>query len=332
MADVLITGASGFIGFHLAEALLRRGDQVAGLVRTTSNVSQLESLDIQLVRGDVVDVDSLRRAVAGKQVVYHLAGLTKARRRNDFFRVNEVGAKNIAAACLGETNPPTLINVSSLAAAGPARDGLAKRESDAMAPVSWYGKSKLAGEAAVRQFAAEVPTTIVRPPIVFGEADANFLQIVRPIQRIGIHTVPGYAANTFSLIHAADLASLLILAAELGERLSEQGEQGVYFAEAEERVSYSGLGQLIGDALERSVRPLPLPHAAIWLAAGVGQCMLRPFGKTPALNIDKAREATAGSWYCNCEKANTQLGFAPGKPLPERMRETINWYKSNGWL
>jgi nucleoside-diphosphate-sugar epimerase len=337
VARVLITGASGFIGYHLSRLLVEQGDQVTSLVRPTSIVHRLEELNVARREGDLGDVDSLRRAIDGQEVVYHLAGLTRALRASDFRRVNEIGTQNLATACQSATSPPTLIHVSSLAAAGPAVNGEARYEAHTPAPVSRYGQSKLASEQVVRRYADRFPITIVRPPIVFGQADRDFLQIVRPIHRTGIHTIPGFRPKHFSLVHAEDLAMMLIAAADRGERLPPAGNpapdaHGIYFVEAEQRLKYGEIGLLVASALEKKVLRLSVPHAAIWLVAGVGQTCLRPFGRTPALNVDKAREATAGSWICNCEKAHTQLDFATAKPLSERMRETIDWYAAHDWL
>jgi nucleoside-diphosphate-sugar epimerase len=337
VAKALITGANGFIGYHLAKLLNERGDRVTGMVRPTSNTSTLSSLEIELVHGDVSDVASLKRCFAGQDVIYHLAGLTKANHQDDFRQVNEAGAGNVAFAGKSAQSPPVIVNVSSLAAVGPAVAGQPKVETSPATPVSHYGRSKLSGEVTMRAFASDVPITIVRPPIVFGEADRAFLNIVRPISRIGLHTVPGYTDKLFSLIHAADLATLLVATFEQGERLADESEpigQGIYFAEAEQRVTYGQLGLMIGTALEKRVRQLKLPHAAIWLAAGIAQwsTALTQRGRFPALNLDKAREATAGSWICSAEKAIAQFAFAPAQPLLERLRSTVDWYDSEGWI
>ena len=336
LANVLITGASGFIGYHLVPQLVERGDRVTVLVRRTSNLERLANFHLVRSEGDLSDLDSLRRAVADQDVVYHLAGLVKARRFADLLRVNEQGTANLVQACGETNNPPTLVHVSSLAAAGPAVQGRARIESDEAAPVSMYGRSKLASERAARRFAGEVPITIIRPPIVFGQADRAFLQIVKPISRTRVHTIPGISPKYFSLIHAADLSMMMIAAGEKGERIGNSVDAnsgtGIYFAEAERQVRYGELGTLIGHALRKRTLRLPFPHAAVWLIAGMNQLALVPFGSVPALNIDKAREATAGSWICDDEKAHQQLGYQPALPLTDRLQETVDWYAEQRWL
>lgn len=340
MADVLVTGASGFIGFHLVQAALARGDRVTCLVRKTSAIERLASLGVRTVCGDVTDRESLRAAVAGKAVVYQVAGCTKALHVRQFYQVNTEGPRNVAEACARQPNPPVLVLVSSLAAAGPSIGNRPRVETDPLCPVSHYGRSKKAGESAVRQFADRVPITILRPPIVLGEWDRQGLSLFQTVNRVGIHLVAGWRPRRYSLVHAADLAGALMLAAQRGARLAPPGctdprgaARGVYFVAAEEHVTYGQLGRLVGEALgRRRVWNLPLSMGCVWaIACGVdlmGQLLGRPL----YLNLDKAREVTAGSWTCSPQAAIDELGFSVGAPLRERLRQTAQWYREAGWL
>jgi dihydroflavonol-4-reductase len=240
MAKVLVTGASGFIGTHLVAALAAQGDAVTCLVRKTSKADHLQTLGARLLLGDVTDSDSLLTAVAGHQVVYHLAGRTLALKDREFYNVNRRGVAHVAKACAGQETPPVLVYVSSLAAAGPAIDGRPRVESDPTEPVSHYGRSKRGGEHAAESYAHRVPVTVVRPPIVLGEGDRLGLPLFRSAIRFGVHLAPGLKPQRFSLIHADDLVHLLILAAERGKRLPPLGQrgesagQGYYFAACEQ--------------------------------------------------------------------------------------------------
>ena len=225
MTKVLVTGASGFIGFHLVRALRARGDDVTCLVRKTLTVTSLEAAGVRLVHGDITDRDSLGGPVAGQEAVYQLAGCLRAIKPQELFRVNEEGVRNLAETCAEQPTPPVLLVVSSLAAVGPAVDEQPRREGDPPAPVSNYGRSKLAGERAAQQLAAEAPVTVVRPPVVFGEADPAMRSVFGMIARFGIHLAPGLTPHRFSVIHADNLAELMILAAERGRRMKPVGEE-----------------------------------------------------------------------------------------------------------
>jgi nucleoside-diphosphate-sugar epimerase len=339
MAKVLVTGATGFIGTHLVAALAARGDEVTCLVRKSSQVGPLAAAGAHLAYGDVTDRDSLPPAVAGQQIVYHAAGCTQTLDPRNFYRVNQRGVANVVQVCAGQTSPPVVVVISSIAAAGPAADGRPKAEADRPAPVSHYGRSKRAGERAAEAFADRVPITIVRPPIVLGEADHLGLPLFRSIARFGVHMVPGLKPRRFSLIHADDLVQLLILAAERGRRLpprdgpDSHGPQGYYFAACEEDPVYSDLGRMVGEALGRHlVLVIPTATPLLWMMAVAGEAISRIRHDPLFMTVDKAREITAGDWLCSARAAAAELDFAVAAPLLERLRQTAEWYRREGWL
>jgi len=333
--QVLVTGATGFIGHHLVQHLIQRGDQVTCLVRPTSDTSTLDRSNLQFAVGDMNDPQSLRAALAKADVVYHLAAALTARRPQDFQRVNTAGLAGLAEACAQQPNPPILVILSSLAAAGPSPAGRARTEEDPAGPVSHYGRSKLAGEQAAQAHASQVPVTIVRASWVFGEWDRDTLAIFRTV-RFGLHLVPVTRSNRYSLIHAADLADFLVLVAQRGERCGPDlpDGAGLYHAAAEPALDYAGIGQMAAAAMERRrPRVLHLPRLLTLAMAGVPQLVTAALGRPPSIvNLDKAREGFAGSWECSAEKAQRQLGFSPTATLADRMRQTASWYREQGWL
>jgi len=338
MAKVLVTGATGFIGTHLVQALAARGDEVICLRRKSSDVRRLEPLNVRFVAGDVTVPESLAAAIEQVDVVLHLAGMTKALGARQMMRVNRDGAHHVLAACAARPSPPVVVLVSSLAAAGPAPDDRLRTEADPPQPVSHYGRSKRAGELAAEKFADRVPLTIVRPPIVFGEGDRDFFRMIRPIHRFGLHLTPTRSTYRYSLIHAADLASALLLAADRGERRPAAeaiaaDTRGLYFVAADEHPTYAELGHLIGQALgRRKTRVLRNP-APVTFGAGLGAELLAQLIRRPSIfNWDKAREAAAGSWACNPQRAKEQLGWQCKAELAARLAQTTRWYRQEGWL
>jgi nucleoside-diphosphate-sugar epimerase len=208
-------------------------------------------------------------------------------------------------------------------------------EDDPPAPVSAYGRSKLAGELAAARHAGEMEITIVRPPIVFGPGDRGVLEMFRPIARRGIHVVPGRQERRVSLVHVADLVALLLLAAGKGERLHPDGApgQGIYFVAAQEDLTYAELGQAMARALGRKrVRVVHMPGPLVRLVGLCGDALGRVRQRPGWVNSDKMAEALAGSWTCSSAKARGQLGWSPAATLAERLRETVQWYRLAGWL
>ncbi len=351
MSKVLVTGAAGFIGSQLVEKLLSRGDEVRALVRSQAGRDRLGAVGARIVEGDVTARASLVAAVADVDTVYHLAGLTRAMGMADFLRVNEQGVANLLDVCGKQLSPPTVVLVSSLAAAGPSVNGAARTEDQPPRPVSNYGRSKLAGERVAATFSLRLPITIVRPPIVLGPGDRVGLTLFKMVDRAGLHLVPGLAPARFSVIHVDDLTTALILAAERGNRLpgssppnsscdcadrqddARTDPRGYYFVASESMPTYGELGCLVGQALgRRRTHVIRFPKPIVWPIATCAELTARLRGRAPYVGIDKAREALAGDWICSSERAQRELGFTSAAPLPDRLSQTAAWYREAGWL
>jgi nucleoside-diphosphate-sugar epimerase len=294
---------------------------------------------VRLAYGDVTDAASVLAAVRGQQAVYHVAGCIVPLRTADFYRANALGPHNVAAACAAQTTPPVLVQVSSLAAAGPACHERLRTEADRPIQVSHYGRSKRAGERAAERFADRVPITVVRPPIVIGEGDRLGLEMFRMIDRFGVHLVPGLARYRYSIIHAGDLVNLLILAAERGTRLQPSGRNGharppgYYFAACDEHPAYADLGRMIGAALgRRRVLLIPTSLPAMWAVAACTHLLMKIRRQPMYFNLDKFAEVSCGAWLCSPQAAVEELGFRVVVPLSERLRQTAEWYRREGWL
>jgi len=331
--NVLVTGASGFIGRHLVRRLIARGDRVTCLVRATSRIDELRSAGAQWVTGDVTDRESVGQALAMSQAesVFHLAGLTKTLRKDDFQRVNAGGTDAVAAACSVCADKPVLVVVSSLAAAGPCTAGRPRVENDVPSPVSAYGRSKLAGESAAAGYAGAVPISIVRPPMVYGAGDSGMIELFRAIARWGVHLVPGRGEQYVSVIHVADLVEGLLLVAEKGERLHSDGSpgQGVYFMAADDMLTYAELGRAMANALgKKHAAVIHLPKLVVRLVGHCGEVMGRIQRRSGWVNSDKIVEALAGSWTCSAAKAHAHLGWSPAATLADRLHETANSIRS----
>lgn len=339
MNRVLITGATGFIGSHLAEALVQHGDSVKCLVRSKSKCRQLAGLDVQLVEGDVTAAESVAAAVKGVDCVYHVAGAVRAVTGQAMWRANAVGTKTVVDACAAADSPPTFLFVSSLAAAGPSPADRPHRESDPCRPVSNYGRSKRAGEVAAAKVADCMPITIVRPPIVFGPRDRSTLMLFRPVKRFGVLAVPSSFQNQYSFLHSDDLVDAMIAAAKYGKRLAagndgaEGFEQGCYFVAYDPPVTYCQFGELVAKSLgRRKFRRVRVSDSIIKMGGRISDVAARIRRKAPLFSYDKAREATAGHWVCSPRLIEAECGYRPAASLALRVEQTARWLFEHGWL
>jgi nucleoside-diphosphate-sugar epimerase len=325
--NVLVTGATGFVGGNLVDALLRKGYSVACLVRKSSNTHFLKNRNVRLVIGDITDPASIRQASRGIHVVYHVAGLIKAANREQYFRVNQLGTR-LLLEVLSESNPDLkrFVHVSSLAAAGPSRGEQGLTETERPNPISWYGESKLSSEQEVLRFSDAFPVTVLRPSAVYGPRDRETLIIFRMI-KWGCLVTPGRFTRRFSLIHVDDLTDACIKA---GERDTPSGE--TYFVSRPEVYTWEDVGRTIARKLGKPYRKLALPRwivAPIGLAGDLGAVAS---GRPATMNSQKVRELLQPSWICNPSKAQAQLGFSPEIDLERGIDETVRWYRGQGWI
>ncbi|MBA3484158.1 MAG: NAD-dependent epimerase/dehydratase family protein [Pirellulales bacterium] len=337
-SSCLITGATGFVGSNLARLLRREGWDVRCLVRSSSKLDQIDSLGCEIVRGSLDDDASLSAAVTGVDVVFHLAGRTAALRASEFTRDNVEGTRLLAQACAAQPNPPVLVMISSLAAGGPGTLISPRRECDPERPVSSYGRSKLAAEQAAVAVSNNLPVSIVRPPMVFGQADRASLTIFRGMKFLPVHPNPGLRRFPISLVHVSDLCDALLRVADRGERATANGAPGAtaargkYYVAADRNITYGELGQIAATAAGWTVGTLPLPRPIFWIAGSIGEVLGRIRQRPAVLNFDKVREASAVGWVCCDEKIRTELGYQPSATLEQHYKETVAWYREHGWL
>lgn len=320
----LVTGATGFVGSHLVEALARKGDEITALVRSPRKAALLQQLGVRQVAGDLFDREAIREAVTGVDVIYHVAGLVAARGEAEFLRANRDATTNILAA-LGEIGArPRLVLVSSMAAGGPAPRGAPLRGHEPPAPVTQYGRSKLAGEAVVR--AADLPWTIIRPPMVYGPRDQEVLKVFK-IARTGLAPVFGDGSQELSAIYGPDLAEALIAAAA-----SERTVGRTYYACHPEVFESGELVRRVGAVVGQSVRVLPLPGWVARSALTVTGLAARAAGQATILTPDKANEFLQPAWTGDPTPLTDDSGWQAGHDLGRGLAATAAWYRREGWL
>ncbi len=321
----LVTGASGFLGGWLVRLLLERGLEVRALVRPGRGLGSLEGLGLELARGDVADGASLARAVRGCDVVFHLAGVRRAPRREDFFRVNAEATRTLLEACLAAA--PRLerfVLAGSLAACGPSREG--KREEDGFDPREWYGESKAEAERIALSYAGRMPVAVARPPRIVGPGDREnlfFFKLVRAGFLLGVSGPP----RPLSFVDVEDCARGLVL---LAERPAAVGES--FFLASSERTDLEALQGEVARALGVRPRRVRVPVAALRAAAAVADGASLVLRTRLPLNRKLAEQILAPGWTCDPSKARKLLGFVARVSLAESIGRAARWYRDQGWL
>jgi nucleoside-diphosphate-sugar epimerase len=323
--NVFVTGGTGFVGSHLVNALRARGDAVACLVRRPALAQTLGwGSDIRLVRGDLDDENALAEGCRGAAVVFHVAGKIVARDADEFMATNRDGTANVLEAAR-DAGVGRFVLVSSLAVAGPTTVGHPIDERRPPAPVTDYGRSKLAAEVLVR--AMPLPWTIVRPPVVYGEWDRGTLKIFQLAKR-GVAPVFGDGSQELSVIHAEDLARALIAAA-----VSPTSPGHVYFAAhpttTTSRALVLAAGRAVGRRPPRIVPVPPVVARGILWATGT---LAHLAGRATLLSADKGNEYLAPAWTCRSDALTQDTGWRAEIGLDAGLRRTADWYREAGWL
>ncbi len=324
---VLVTGANGFIGSHLTEALLDRGYRVRCMVRPTSNTGYIHHLPVEWAQADLDKPEQLRAACEGVDMVCHCAALTRALDQETFLRVNAGGTEALARAAK-EANPglQRFLYISSQTAAGGAEgpDDFFD-ESRAPQPLDWYGKSKWAAEQALHAMNRQMPVTILRPTVVFGPRDPDvfaYFDLVNKHLELSL----GRDERWVSLIYVHDLVELIILALE-----SEAAIGQTYFATAW-ATTYSEVGRMLARVMDKRTLRVTIPLVALEPIVLVAKIQERLTGKPALLNEQRVLNMRQPYLICSGEKARRELGFAPRYELEAALTETAGWYRENGWL
>jgi nucleoside-diphosphate-sugar epimerase len=324
MPAAFLTGGTGFLGWHVAKALLSEGFRVRALARgAPARRTGLEELAVEVVSGDL-SAATLGGALAGCDAVVHVAGLVKARTLADYRAVNVGGTEKLLAAAAAACPAALFVQVSSQAAAGPARNGVPVREGDPSRPVSWYGISKLEGEHAVAR-SWKGRWIIVRPGVLYGPRDRGLLTYFRMAQQ---GWVPVPAPNARVQVGPGGDAALAIARAAGRPDLSDR----VGFVCDPEPVSVRDLAGAIARAGDRRPRLVPLPSAVVRLAGALETLREAATGESRPFNADKAREVLAGDWLCDPTPFRRDLALPSPPPLEDGLRETWAWYRKQGWL
>lgn len=320
----LVTGATGFVGGHVVDALLARGIEVTALVRSPARAAALRDRGVRLVPGDLHDSDALARATEGQDVIQHVAGAVAAVDEAAYRRANVEGTANLLAAA-ARSGTPRFVQMSSGAAAGPASRGVPRTATQPPAPVTAYGRSKLAGEQVVR--GSPLPWVILRPPLVYGPRDRDNLIKVFKLARTGLVPVFGDGTQELSAVYAPDLAEAAVLAG-----LEPRTAGKVYHVNHPEIVTSAGMVRAIAASMERRARVVGLPAAVALPILHLTGGIARLLGRATILNADKANEFFQAAWTADPSAFMRDTGWLATHDLATGLDITHRWYRDAGWL
>jgi len=323
---VLVTGGTGFVGSHIVERLVAYGHDVVVAKRVTSNLQWLPIDKIELIDAPMSDLDPLVKILPEIDAVVHVAGITRARRKSDFYRTNLLATVRLAELCASRCNAlRRFVFISSQAAGCPGKECDGVCESTQESPISAYGKSKLEAEHMLEKFSSIFPITVLRPPTVYGPRDRDVLFFFRLI-KAGFIVFSGSPERQFSAVYAKDLANAVAMVLTDSEH-----DFARYFITDGETHTWRELARTIVRNLDNKTITIRLPRAAFWPAAALSEFAMLFTKNPPLLTFEKAGEISK-NWVCDGSLAENELGFLPEFPLENGIARTANWYREHGWI
>ncbi len=334
MANILITGASGFIGSFLVEEGLKQGYQVYAGIRKSSSREYLQDTRIQFIEFDFSTTEKVRETLESCRkkslrfdYIVHNAGLTKARKKEDFHNVNCLNTVHFIEALM-QTGmvPEKFIFISSLAAYGPGNPltGEPVRLADEPKPIELYGKSKLAAERYITSL-NDFPWLIVRPTGVYGPKEKDYFVFFQTISR-RMEPYIGFKKQILTFIYVRDLVRFIFLA------MTSVHVQKAYFVADGKEYPSELFAEITKKALGRKTIRFTVPLFIVKSIAYVGENLAGLWGRMPTLNTDKYNVLRSTNWRCEVEPLERDFGFIAEYDLEKGVEETLTWYKKEGWL
>jgi UDP-glucose 4-epimerase len=334
MKNVLITGASGFIGSFLVEDGLKQGFQVYAGIRKSSSRAYLQDQRIHFIELDFSTratlcqtLEACKKNNLRFEYIVHNAGLTKAKKKEDFYNVNCQNTINFIEALIAtDMVPDKFVFVSSLAAYGPGNPdtGEPVRLSDQPKPIELYGKSKLDAERYITSL-KEFPWLIVRPTGVYGPKEKDYYIFFQTINR-GMEPYIGFKKQILTFIYVRDLVHVIYLA------LASSFVHKAWFVSDGKEYPSELFAEITKRALGKKTIRFTVPLFLVKAIATVGEHVAGLWGTIPTLNTDKYNVLSSTNWRCEVEPLNKDLEFTAEYDLEKGVAETLAWYKKEGWI
>jgi len=322
---ILVTGASGFIGGHVARLLVERGCVVRVLVRPSSNLSGISDLPVEHIQGDVREMRSLRPALQGCRRLYHVAADYRLWSRDpaELYRSNVEGTRNVLQAA-SEAAVEKVVYTSTVGTIGiPGDGGLGTEETAVTAAemTGHYKRSKLEAERVALEFAANgLPVVIVNPTAPVGEGDLKPTPTGKIIVDFLRGAMPAYVDTGLNLVDVRDVAAGHLLAAE-------RGRSGQRYILGARNMTLREILETLAGIAGRPAPSLRLPYGLTLGFSLVETAWASFTGREPRAPLEGVRMARK-KMFVSTEKAEQELGFRPG-PVEDALRRAVEWFRKN---
>jgi len=325
--QILVTGATGFTGGHLCERLVGDAHGIRALVRDPSRCDQLRDWGVELVAGDLRDRESVRRAVDGAEIVYHIGALFRPENvtRKEMWETNVEGTRNMLEAAV-EAGVKRFVHCSTVGVHGDVKNPPADERAP-YNPGDYYQESKTEGEKLVQRYIAEnrLPIVVFRPGGIYGPRDLRFLKLLKAVKNRKFVMI-GSGKVVYQMIYIDDLVDGIVLCGN-----HERALGNTYILTGDEPVTLNDLVRVISQVFEVRARRLHIPVTPVYLAAIGCELVCKPLGVNPPLYRRRVDFFRKMRWF-DISRAKSELGFRPSTDLRTGIERTADWYRANGHL
>ena len=323
----LVTGAAGFLGSHVARQLVARGEEVRVLLRTSSSNRAISDLSLEYVTGDLRDVGSLERAMAGMRRVFHVAADYRlwAKHPQDIYDSNVGGTRNLLAAAK-KAGIEQLIYTSTVATIAVDRPQLPNEFTDSNLGemVGHYKRSKWMAEQEVLKAAKEgLPAIVAMPTTPVGPWDWKPTPTGKIILDFLNGKMPGYVETGLNFVGVEECAAGHLL-------VSEKGKIGERYLLGAENLTLKQLLDTLAKITGLAAPSMKIPHGVALGVAYVESAFSRLIGKEPQIPVEGVKIAQH-MMFVDCSRAKKELGFAPGA-VAAALERAVRWYQANGYV
>jgi nucleoside-diphosphate-sugar epimerase len=323
MQTVLVTGATGFTGGHLARFLVQKGFRVRALVRRGKDTSALALAGIEIATGDLTDRNSLDAAMSGVDTVYHIAALYREEgvSKQRFWDVNVTGTKNLIEAA-GKAGVLRFVHCSTVGVQGEIQNPPATEEAP-YRPGDHYQQSKMEGELlALDYFKKGHPVVVFRPVGIYGPGDTRFLKLFRNVKKPMI----GSGKALYHLTYIDDLVEGIL---KVGMTPGIEGE--IFTLAGPRYTTLNELYDVIAGVLGVKRSNISIPVWPVWTTGALCELLCRPFRIEPPI-FRRRVDFFIKDRAFDITKARTRLEYDPKMNLNEGVRRTAEWYKDKGLI
>jgi nucleoside-diphosphate-sugar epimerase len=320
---VLVTGATGFIGWHCASLLKDRGLAVSALLRPPSDETKLPK-GVAGIRGDFSSVKSLAAAVHGIDAVIHCAGVVRAVSLASYWKANVDSTENLCLACRDQ-KVDRFIFISSLAAGGPSGRDKPRDERDADYPLTHYGVSKNSAESVVKKLIRD--STVLRLCAVYGPRERDILRMFKLVAEKGFDIRPKGKSPLLSFIDGREVAKAVLSALTF-----DVTKKKTYYISDGNTYEWDDFLTCVEEAVGRKARRVFIP---IWMAetyAMLADGFSKITRKPPLINRERILILRQEAWTCSPARFSDDTGFQPDGDLKKGVFATAEWYREKGWL